>query len=254
MTKFKAVFATNIGLKRENNEDSLLVDDMIFNRTNMEVVCSHRFEKNKTIFSVADGIGGNQGGEIASRIVLEHLRGYIIEKNDKKIEDLIKSSKIELENISQNNERLSGLGTTVAGIAFDKEKIVVFNVGDSRVYKLSGKYLERLSKDHSVLEMLKDNGVTDKIENVPHNVITSSISGDGIENIPQIYVIEKGFEKGDTFLVCSDGLWDSIEIDVLEEGFQKENLEETGKFLLEKALKNGGKDNITFIIVRCLDE
>ncbi|MEO0304578.1 MAG: protein phosphatase 2C domain-containing protein, partial [candidate division WOR-3 bacterium] len=241
-------------LKRENNEDSLLVDDMIFNRTNMEVVTSHCFEKSKTIFSVTDGIGGNKGGEIASKIVLEHLRGYIIEKNDKKIEEFIKSSKIELDNISQNDEKLSGLGTTVAGITFDKEKIVVFNVGDSRVYKLSGKYLERLSKDHSVLEMMKDNGISDKIENVPHNVITSSISGDGAGNIPQMNIVEKSFEKGDTFLICSDGLWDSVEIDTMEEGFQKENLEETGKFLLEKALENGGKDNITFIIVRCLDE
>lgn len=254
MTKFKTVFVTNIGLKRENNEDSLLLDDILLNKTNMEVVSSHSFEKNKTIFCVSDGIGGNKGGEIASRIVLEHLKSYTLEKDNKKIEELIKSSKNELENISQNDEKLSGLGTTVAGIAFDKGKIIIFNVGDSRVYKLSGKYLERLSKDHSVLEMMKDNGVSDKIINIPHNVITSSISGDGIKDIPQMNVFEMSFKKGDTFLVCSDGLWDSIEIDAMEEGFQKENLEETGKFLLEKALENGGKDNITFIIVRCLDE
>jgi protein phosphatase len=252
---FETVFITHRGLVRENNEDSILIDDIIISQAQLECPAKHFVEKKRALFCVADGVGGGKSGEVASRIVLETLSDCVMNKTElKEIEILVGRAKDELENhIIQNPEDIN-LATTIAGILFDDNKATIFNTGDSRVYKLTNGYLNKLSKDHSIVESMKDAGILDvNIKNVQNeNIITSSISGDGRTSNPEIFKSFIEIEKGDIFLICTDGLWNSIDSDSMENAFTAPILKKTVEILLQKALTSDANDNISLIVIRCV--
>lgn len=256
---FTACYITNIGNDRESNEDSLMLHDLIVNDVSMRTVECQVGTGEQRLFVVADGMGGHAKGELASRAVLEIIR----QNADKmgSIDDLgeiLGEAKRVLNDMSAKDHSIIGLGTTIAGILFIGKQVVAFNSGDSRVYRLRGRFLERITKDHSVVQDLVDAGMIteEEMRNHPQkHVITSAIIGDKKEDKPAIYHKVFTCDNSQRYLICTDGLWESLSSEEMEQCFTAGNSRESAQALFIKAMQNKAKDNISLIVVeRCCYE
>ena len=162
----KASYITNYGNFRIKNEDSLLVQDEIVYEKNMEEPENKILESKKVILCVADGMGGHLGGELASRSVLSFVRDNFMKiYNARTIKKILLKSKNILNTIASET-RSYGLGTTVSGMLLKDKKGIIFNCGDSRVYRVQKMYLERLTIDHSVVQAMYNSGLIDEVSKV----------------------------------------------------------------------------------------
>lgn len=232
------VSATNVGNYRKNNEDSYFVNE------------------SKNLYILADGMGGHLAGEKASKMATERIASdFENAKEVNSLEDAIEilSSSIrdanrEIFNSSEENEDYRGMGTTVSTGIILGDVLIYSNVGDSRVYKIN-KDIEQITRDDSFVNYLKEIGEITEEEAKNHpkkNVLTKAV---GTTADIDVSVNTLKIEEGDIFLFCSDGLTNMVPD---EEIFKiiKENTPEVAKDkLLDLALKNGGMDNITFILV-----
>ena len=209
---------THKGRIRSSNEDSLLLE-------------------RPYLFAIADGMGGYNAGEVASRLALEKLKA---EK-----EDLIRYEK------ARSDASLEGMGTTLCGIYFTGTgKGYVFNVGDSRVYLLRKDQLKQITRDHSLVAEMVENGEISQEEAFNHprkNMLTRGIGVDEKVN-GDVFVID--VYTDDIILLCSDGLTDMLHDDEIRERLRTEDPEEAADSLLSRSLENGGRDNISFIILK----
>ncbi|MDD7352150.1 MAG: Stp1/IreP family PP2C-type Ser/Thr phosphatase [Peptoniphilaceae bacterium] len=232
------VSATNVGNYRKNNEDSYFVNE------------------SKNLYILADGMGGHLAGEKASKMATEIIASdFENAKEVNSLEDAIEilSSSIrdanrKIFNSSEENEDYRGMGTTVSAGIILGDVLIYSNVGDSRVYKIN-KDIEQITRDDSFVNYLKEIGEITEEEAKNHpkkNVLTKAV---GTTADIDVSVNTLKIEERDIFLFCSDGLTNMIPD---EEIFKiiKENTPEVAKDkLLDLALKNGGMDNITFILV-----
>ncbi|HAX98352.1 MAG TPA: Stp1/IreP family PP2C-type Ser/Thr phosphatase [Candidatus Atribacteria bacterium] len=242
---------SDLGLKRKLNEDSYFADDTL------------------GLFIVLDGIGGHFAGEVASKLGLGVIKESVIRGiKDKKRkttfagdsnlspeahilkESLIVANQLIYE-AAHTKPEYFGMGTTVASLLFG-EKIVAFaHVGDSRIYLIRKDSIERLTEDHSlVMEQLK-RGIINEEEaekSETKNIITRAL---GAEEILIPAVDDLIFFKNDLLLICSDGLTDLVNDEEILEIILKNRLflDQTTQGLIDKANENGGKDNITTILV-----
>lgn len=251
------VYLTNFGKSRVKNEDSILIQDQVIYETDMEEAESKVFESSRILLSVADGMGGHMKGEIASRSVLLFLGEHMADvTSSKAVRKTILRSK-ELLNSIASETRAFGLGTTLSGFLFKGKKSILFNCGDSRIYKVKGENLERLTKDHSVVQVLYNHGLIDEDGMRTHpskNLLTSAIIGDSSPQTPVVTVEEIEIREGDKFLLCTDGLWESMTSQELRDiFFNYETLTEKAFALKELALERGGRDNLSLIIVEVLE-
>ena len=212
-----------------------------------------------SIFILADGMGGYNGGEIASKIAVESARKYIEEKaddlqnNEKKIIDVLKSATTYANNtvyeISKENKNLEEMGTTLEICLIYNNKVYISHIGDSRVYSIIGEKIERLTTDHSYVEKLvKDGTITpEEAENHPKKHVLIKALGCVPEIEPDI--IERKFEKNEILVICSDGLTNMLKDDKIRDVVIN-NIEDPEKELIKEANLAGGYDNITAIIIR----
>lgn len=251
-TRLKAVSAglTDVGRKRNHNEDSFLIDDEL------------------QLFVVADGMGGHAGGGTASRIAVETIdremraaRGashdpfvFRGELQDSLLPDVfrgaVEKACIEIFNAAQADPRLAGMGTTVIGICVHERYAYFGHVGDSRGYLIRGELIQQVSEDHSLVnEQIKAGMLTP--EEAKHsrykNIITRSV---GFEEEVQVDVMGLVVQEGDHFLLCSDGLANLVEDQELREVVSTTPLKDAPKKLVELANERGGDDNITVIVVK----
>ncbi|WP_119065493.1 Stp1/IreP family PP2C-type Ser/Thr phosphatase [Rubrobacter indicoceani] len=227
---------TDPGKVRENNEDSLLVGE----------------GADETLFAVADGIGGFEAGEVASRMTVDVLKKMSPEDS---FEDAIKEANRRIRTASKGDERLGGMGTTVVAIRFGGTRrrpvAEVAHVGDSRAYLMRGDKFRPLTEDHSLVAELVRSGEISREEAAEHpqkNLITRALGAEEkVETDTSIIPIE----ADDRILLCSDGLSDMVREDrirqVLLENLQ--DPETPANILLSEALEAGGTDNVTAVIV-----
>ncbi|BCS82414.1 PP2C family protein-serine/threonine phosphatase [Anaerocellum diazotrophicum] len=247
---YKVFYFTNRGNLRNTNEDALLISEKIISNTDMEK-CESIYINDKNIFlAVADGIGGNNKGELASKMVLEVLQSYKedIIKKELFIEDAIKKARDELENYAQTNPNSFEMGCTIAGILIVDNKVQVFNVGDCRVYRLLGTRAIRLTKDHTVVEELVSSGYITVDEAKTHSkkhTLTSAIIADNYRTEVQIYRNETEIIDEDRFIICSDGFWDVFEKEIPEIFYSDDFCMEFQKRFY---LRNFN-DNVSFILL-----
>ena len=204
------------------------------------------------VFLVADGMGGHDAGDIASAIVVEEfaaLTGQAATTSDE-VHDCIGRAAARIR------ETLTGLtaGTTVAGVAVaaleGEHYWLVFNVGDSRVYRLADGEFEQISVDHSVVQELVDRGSLSvraaKIHPERH-VITRAV-GTSSSPEPDYWLLPVGAH--DRFLICSDGLTTELSDDTIHGGLSAyPDPGEAATWLVAEALKAGGRDNVTVVVV-----
>jgi len=233
---------TDVGLKRDNNQDSILVD------------------KIHSLFIVADGMGGHKGGEVASAMAVETVRDVIEEQfdNGQKIipRDALKmayreASKRIYQKSTRENTELMGMGTTMV-LAFAYEgKVYVANVGDSRAYLFKENNLWQITEDHSLINEAIRAGTVDPNRPdsslVGRNVITRSV---GFEEEVEVDVVERELVPGETYLLCSDGLSGLVSNEKIAELFRKNPPGTLVGKCIEEAKKAGGDDNISVIVFK----
>ncbi|UYG15618.1 protein phosphatase 2C domain-containing protein [Brachybacterium huguangmaarense] len=231
-------WATDVGHVRDHNEDSVLVAP--------------------PVFMVADGMGGHDAGEVASAIAVEEF-GDLAGSEDLRIEDLgaaLREAERRIHEIGTGGPLSAG--TTVALAAtmlIDGAGYwVVLNLGDSRVYRLSGDVFEQVSVDHSVVQELVDAGELTAAEAKVHpyrHMITRAL-GAGPQSDPDYWLIPA--EAGDRLLVCSDGLSGELDDETIERVLRRTaGVQEACDVLVELALAAGGHDNVTVVIVEAIE-
>lgn len=246
MTKIVFEAVSDVGCKRNKNEDMALVIDKLIRDDSLsgELKCTN---DTHVAFAIADGMGGYEGGEIASEIALRSLTEYIKTVPAKLSEsDFIFSLKEWAAKVNgvilasaASNSRLSEMGTTLVAFICYEERLATVNIGDSRLYRFRDGVLKQLTTDHSERELTGN-------ANVPPNLIYNFVGNDSCF-FADVELRNGQVFSGDVFLLCSDGLSDMItdeEISlVLETG---ESITST---LVRKAKEAGGKDNVSVLLL-----
>lgn len=234
---------TDIGLVRGSNQDFFLAGELADGVT-WAVVC--------------DGMGGAMGGNIASetaaRMISEKLSsGYHAGMNDNSVKHLIVSA-VEAANASvyaksRSDEMLEGMGTTVVVTVINDDTMYLAHVGDSRIYVLSKDSINQLTTDHSVVQMMIDNGEITPEEAREHpkkNVITRAL---GVEDSVRIDYDQEVYNSGETVLLCSDGLTNFVSDEEILNVCRDTDSFSYADRLVEAALRNGGGDNVTVVTI-----
>jgi protein phosphatase len=240
-----SIFAvSDVGLVRYNNEDSWkhLPEDQFY--------------------VLADGMGGHQAGEIASRMAVDGLCALFQENHVKDVQEIANTKNLLYQIIQdvnacvhrkgQEGAGLKGMGTTLCCIYLHPDGLVYAHVGDSRIYRLRGQLLEQLTHDHSLLQELIDLGELSKQQAEEFhykNVITKAI---GTQFFVDPVVKSSNLLAGDTFLMCSDGLTDLVSKDEIQKILLQYSDEEAAAQLVSLAKSRGGYDNITVLIIKVL--
>lgn len=236
--------ATHAGKVRKNNEDSLLVGD----------------GRDRSLFAVADGIGGFEAGEVASGIAIDVLKDLAPSDS---LEDAIREANRGILESARSDEKLSGMGTTVVAARFrgaggasgDEPLAEISHVGDSRAYLLRGGELKPVTEDHSLVAELVRSGDLTRAEASEHpqrNLITRAL---GAEEEVAVDTTVIPVEVGDRLLLCSDGLSDMVpEAKVGGILTSANDPEGSARALISAALDGGGADNITVVVIDVRDE
>ena len=239
----KIGYKTHIGMIRKRNEDSYLIID--------------EFYPKFCVFAVADGMGGHNGGEIASKMAIDSIQKFFEENhgrdefifNIKNIKHLVDNINIEILEKSQSLPLYNGMGTTLTLIISFDHKIYIIHIGDSRAYRINDNGIKQLTEDHSLVAELVKEGKISKMDALVHpqkNVITRALGTDRKVE-PDIYNYRIG--SNDIILLCTDGLINSVSEGKIYETLRKDiDFQQKAELLINYANDNGGKDNITTII------
>jgi protein phosphatase len=237
----KAFSITDIGERRRINQDY--------------VFCSENTIGNlPNLFIVADGMGGHNAGDYASRFCVDFFTQKI-EKSEKTspiamIEAAINETNDILRSKAQEQIELEGMGTTLVVATIFNKEMYVANIGDSRLYVV-GKEMKQITEDHSLVEAMVKTGELNRCEARVHpnkNIITRAI---GANETVEPDFFEVNLEEGDTVLMCSDGLTNMLEDETIERIIREnDNLEVAAETLVKCANQNGGKDNIAIVIIK----
>ena len=230
--------ATDTGKKRRRNEDAYVMAP--------------------PLFAVADGMGGAQAGEVASKLaatVLEDTDAGALSGRGRVV-SLFQEANKRVYDRSHTDPSASGMGTTMTVALIEGNEVTIGHVGDSRAYLVRDGKLEQLTEDHSLVNELMKSGKLSPEEAEIHpqrSVITRALGTDPDVDV-DAFTIEA--RRGDVFLLCSDGLTSMVDDDgilaIVEE--QRGNLEKATKSLVSAANKGGGEDNITVVAFTIADE
>lgn len=205
------------------------------------------------LFVVADGMGGHQAGDYASRYIVENLVSYLQYTENSQIVPLLREGILKVNTMlyqeSKEKPELSGMGTTLVAAVADENTLYVANVGDSRLYLVRDR-IRQVTRDHSYVEELVSLGRLErgsKDYKDKKNIITRAV---GTEDKLLVDFFEVGLEPGDFILMCSDGLSNMLEDVEMEEIVGSDlELEEKAEKLITVANDNGGKDNMAVVLV-----
>jgi protein phosphatase len=250
--RLRSAGLTDVGLRREHNEDYLLLDDP------------------NQVFVLADGMGGHASGEVASQLAVSQFVDFFTRtcrqegfhwpydtRGLRSFEEMAVANGIQYANDkvfieSMRDRRYDGMGTTLVVIAGAKDHVVLAHVGDSRVYRYRDGVLTQLTEDHSLINHIKrTRNMTDEEARAltSRNVIVRAV---GLKEYvePDVQRVEK--RPGDIYLLCSDGLSDLVDDWVLASvlGATGDDLDEACRRMVRLANQGGGKDNITVVLVK----
>lgn len=243
----KAYGMTDVGRAREINEDSFYITDDTL--------------KDVQLFILADGMGGCNAGEIASKLAITSAKNYIennFKDTPKDKESLIQlvGSSLEYANMvvyekSIQTEEYRGMGTTLEICLIYNNRAYIGHIGDSRIYRIRKEFMRKLTQDHSYVQKLVQEGTISKEEAENHPKKNMLMKALGCNAFVEPDVMVKGFQKGDIIIMCSDGLSNMVEQETIYK-LSQENFETAPKELINIANQNGGLDNITVITIKNL--
>ena len=230
--------ASDTGRKRRRNEDNYVVAP--------------------PLFAVADGMGGAQAGEVASRLAASALEGGDNDglQGPERVDALIQEANRRIYDRASTDPSASGMGTTMTVALVEGMTVAIGHVGDSRGYLVRGERMEQLTDDHSLVNELQKSGKLSAEEAQAHpqrSVITRAVGTDPDVDV-DAFTIEA--EDGDIFLICSDGLTDMVEDEEILELVHRnrDDLDKAVESLVAAANRGGGEDNITAVAFRMVSE
>ncbi|WP_459128726.1 Stp1/IreP family PP2C-type Ser/Thr phosphatase [Guggenheimella bovis] len=233
----KSFGLTNIGNYRLKNDDSFFVSDGLIG-----------------IYIVADGMGGYKGGEIASKLAVSTSVQILNEKNhlDQEVgNEIIREIQAKFQREINKNRSLKDMGTTLICCYAVKNHLSFMHVGDSRAYHITNDEIRQLTEDHTLVNVLYKSGMIKKEELKNHpqkNVLMKTINAFDVYDADYF---ELELLKDEFILLCSDGLTDMIQTDDMKGFFDASyQAEEIAKNLVERAIQNGGKDNIAVVVIK----
>ena len=240
-------FKSDKGLKRSNNEDAcfVLLPDKVY--------------------LVADGVGGGNAGEIASRTAVSEIAGYIVEHPIKQdtnkyaivnyFQDCLDNANAVIFDKARRYEENKGMATTAAVVYAKEGKVYIANVGDSRVYLYRDGQLLQLTEDHTYVNTLLKAGVISREQAAMDdrkNVITKAL---GAEVTVEPDFFQVNFIKDDVFIICTDGLYDEVDEDEMKKIIEENpSMSDVCAAMISAANENGGHDNITVISLKVTEE
>lgn len=236
--------ASDIGRKRKTNQDSICLDH------------EHHF------FAVADGMGGHNGGDIASQISVQVMPEFFVKNSSLEPALLMKNMIQEINRTilkkAEEQPELHGMGTTVSAVFFHGQTLVIGNVGDSRVYMINNNHIFQMTRDHSFVQEKLNMGIYTRAEAVKDpqkNVLVRSV---GFESEILVDVFNYRICKNDMFMVCSDGLHGKVSDGDILHIIQKnihdpascslDDVKAAVNELIQQANDNGGQDNISVVL------
>jgi PPM family protein phosphatase len=227
---------TDTGRQRRDNEDSAFA--------------------RSPLFVVADGMGGAQAGEVASRIAVEAFqRGLPPEGSpEERLADRAQDANRRIYEISRSEHERAGMGTTLTAAYLDNSELAIAHVGDSRAYLFRDRKLSRLTQDHSLVEELVRRGKLTQEQAAEHpqrSIITRAL---GVDPQVDIDTFTHSVRAGDVVLLCSDGLTSMVSEEKIMAILDEESdLDRAGERLIDEANEAGGRDNITVVLFRLED-
>lgn len=231
---------TDVGRRRAGNEDAYLADP--------------------PVFVVADGMGGHDSGEVASALAVQHL-GSLGGRESVEAADVLQALRAANDAIARRGGTTlarRGMGTTVSGLAAvrngEQEDLLVFNVGDSRLYLVRDGVLQRVTVDHSLVQEMIDSGRLDPAEASRHpqrHVVTRALGTRPCPDIDSWFLVP---EDGDRYVLCTDGLTGEVAEEVLGRvARSSRDVQDIAAELVSRALTAGGRDNVTVVVVEVQD-
>jgi protein phosphatase len=252
--KIRSVGLSDVGKVREHNEDTIGVDNDI------------------GLLVLADGMGGYNAGEVASGIAVKTIMSLVKEAFERQdmmagdtetglsrpsivLRDAITRANKIIYQTAKTQPQCEGMGTTVVACLFSNNRVSVAHVGDSRLYRLRGNRYEQITLDHSLLQELVDRGFYSQAEAqraANKNYVTRAL---GVENTVDVEIHEYPVNKGDYYLLCSDGLSDMVEDEDIHLTISTfgANLETIARQLIQLSNDNGGRDNISIVLAQVMD-
>ncbi len=252
--RLEASARTDPGPVRENNEDNFHVD------------------AEAGLFVVADGMGGHASGEVASEIAVHTVAEILLEEDDPDETRLSLTAGSDLERIRERlrytmnqaslrirkeamaNAVHAGMGTTLVVLLIEGQRAFLAHVGDSRAYRWRNGRLDRLTRDHTVVQQEIDAGrLTPELARiVPHkNILTQSV---GYHGPVEPDTMTEPIQVGDIFVLCSDGLTDPLDDAQLARIIGSTAPDELAEVLVQEALRNGTEDNVTVVCVSVVED
>lgn len=209
----------------------------------------HNDEK---LYVIADGMGGHNAGEVASKLAVDTLingfKGDFIDEEDT-IRSLIVAANEEIYNLSHSKEDYNGMGTTVTACIVKGNQLTIGNVGDSSLYIIKNNIIKKVTKDNSYVQELLDEGKIslEEAKNHPNkNLITRAL---GTASSIQVDIYKLPSDGIKYILLCTDGLSNETDPFEMYEIISNNNAKEACHLLVDKAKANGGRDNISLILV-----
>ena len=252
--KLRLVGQSDTGRVREHNEDTIA------------------FDPDMGLLILADGMGGYNAGEVASGIAVKTVVNLVRESVEREdllegdsdsglsrtaiiLRDAIHRANKIIYQTARTQPQCEGMGTTIVGALFHDNRITIAHVGDSRLYRLRGAAFEQVTLDHSLLQELVDRGFYSAEEAqraANKNYVTRAL---GVEATVEVEIQEHPVQRGDVYLLCSDGLSDMVEDDDIHLTINTfgANLETVAKQLIQLGNDNGGKDNLSVLLAQVTD-
>ena len=239
-------YTSHIGNVRSSNQDNLFcVGEYMdcINKGTDNIISGTILPLSKPLFAVFDGMGGEEQGEIAAYIAAEQMSKFKFQNDPhKSLLDYCMIANSEICNFAQENN-IHSMGTTAAILMFDKKKAYVCNIGDSKIFSVSNGTLKQISVDHVCVSAFGKKPPLSQNLGIPEN-----------ELIISPYTATFKYKPGDIFLICSDGLTDMMTPMEIENILLNTDKGTATEILLKTALKNGGKDNVTLILIYAVKE
>jgi protein phosphatase len=242
---------TDVGCQRENNEDSYLY---------WEPADEEEFQRKGRLAVIADGMGGHEGGQEASRLAVETVR----EVYDQAFHDDPQAALVEsfaaahsrIQEYAEQYPAFHGMGTTCTAVVLRGRQLYFAHVGDSRLYLVRDAHILRLTRDHSYVGRLVENGIVraEDAEKHPQRHILTAALGAGMNVAVDGAEQSLALQDGDELLLCTDGLWGVVSDRELETAVNHNAPAECCAALVKLARERGGPDNITLQVLRLVHE
>lgn len=214
---------------------------------------------------LADGMGGHQAGEVASRMAVDIIADYFDARSERgagerraamdkrrAIANAIQTANAAIYHVARRRADYHGMGSTVVVAVFDRDRLHIGHVGDSRLYRLQNGSLEQLTEDHSMVQELVNRGLYTPHEarrSLAKNLLTRAL---GVDPVVEVDTADTAVRQGDIYLLCSDGLTDVVSDAQIAGilGAADDDLRAVARRLIDRANAHGGPDNISVILVR----